>query len=53
MADAMERLGKYLKSPTAPAALGKETYGLIGKAKASKKVKVYGPPVAIGRKRKS
>ena len=48
------RLGAYLDHPTAPAALGRETYGLIGKAKANKKVKVYGPPlqVVIGRKRK-
>ena len=55
MADALSRLGAYLKSPTAPAALGKETYGLIGRAKASKKVKVYGPPavVVIGRRGKS
>ena len=53
-ADALSKLGAYLLSPTAPAALGEETYGLIGKAKASKKVKVYGPPapVVIGQKRK-
>ena len=38
-------LARYLESPPAPVALGKETYGLIGQAKASKKVKVYGPPV--------
>lgn len=37
------KLGAYLSAPTAPLALGKETYGLIGKAKASKKVKLYGP----------
>lgn len=35
-------LGKYLNAPTAPQALGKETFGLVGKAMASKKVKVYG-----------
>lgn len=35
-------LGKYLIAPTAPLALGHETFGLIGRAKASKKVKVYG-----------
>jgi hypothetical protein len=54
-ADALLRLGAYLKSPTAPAALGREAYGLIGKAKASKKVKVYGPPAVavIGRKGKT
>lgn len=52
MAEALSRLGAYLKNPPAPIALGRETYGLIGKAKASKKVKVYGPPVTIkvGRK---
>jgi len=44
------RLGAYLAAPTAPAALGKETYGLIGKAKRKKNM-VYGPPIAtIGRK---
>ena len=55
MAEALSRLGAYLKDPTAPKALGHETYGLIGKAKASKKVKVYGPPAVavIGRKRKT
>jgi Recombination endonuclease VII len=37
-------LGAYLANPTAPLALGKETFGLIGTAKASKKIKVYGPP---------
>jgi len=54
-ADALTRLGAYLLAPAATAALGKETYGLIGQAKASKKVKVYGPPVAVsvGRKRKT
>jgi hypothetical protein len=54
-AQTASRLGAYLTTPTAPAALGKETYGLIGKAKANKKVKVYGPPaeVVIGRKRKT
>ena len=46
-ATAASRLGVYLTSPTAPRALGKETYGLIGKAKANKKVKVYGPPVEV------
>jgi hypothetical protein len=46
-AAAMTRLGTYLLRPSAPAALGVETYGLIGKAKASKKVKVYGPPVEV------
>ena len=53
-ADALSKLGAYLTDPTAPKALGKKTYGLIGKAKASKKVKVYGPPapIAIGQKRK-
>lgn len=48
---AATRLGMYLTNPTAPAALGKETYGLIGKAKASKKVKVYGPPAVVARKK--
>lgn len=53
-AQAANRLGAYLTAPTAPAALGKETYGLIGKAKANKKVKVYGPPavVKIGRRKR-
>ena len=54
-ADALARLGAYLKSPTATAALGQETYGLIVQAKANKKVKVYGPPavaVVIGRRGK-
>lgn len=44
-AKAATRLGAYLDSPPAPAALGKETFGLIGQAKASKKKKVYGPPL--------
>jgi hypothetical protein len=39
-------LGAYLASPTAPAALGEETYGLIGKAKSKKKM-VYGPPIEL------
>jgi len=54
-AKAATRLGEYLVSPPAPVALGKETYGLIGQAKASKKVKVYGPPAVavIGRKGKA
>ena len=43
-ATAAANLGNYLKTPTAPLALGKETYGLIGQAKASKKIKIYGPP---------
>lgn len=43
-ARAATNLGAYLYRPTAPVALGKETYGLIGKAKANKKKKVYGPP---------
>ena len=56
-AKAATRLGAYLETPTAPLALGKETYGLIGQAKASKKVKVYGPPTppvvaVIGKRRK-
>ena len=42
-ARAATRLGAYLTAPTAPAALGKETYGLMGKAKHKKKM-VYGPP---------
>lgn len=46
-AKAAANLGRYLAAPTAPVALGKETYGLIGKAKASKKVKVYGPPATV------
>ena len=52
--EAMSRLGAYLKTPTAPLALGRTVYGLIGQAKASKKVKVYGPPAVatIGRRRK-
>lgn len=36
-------LFNYLETPTAPQALGKEVYGLIGKAK-SKKVMIYGSP---------
>lgn len=43
-ATAATNLGAYLASPPAPIALGHETFGLIGKAQASKKVKVYGPP---------
>jgi hypothetical protein len=52
--DTAEGIALYLNDPPAPIALGKETYGLIGKAMRSKKVKVYGPPteVVIGRKRK-
>ena len=46
-------LAQYLYSPPAPAALGHETFGLIGRAKASKKVKVYGgPEVVLGKKGK-
>jgi hypothetical protein len=52
-ATAAANLGAYLASPPAPVALGKETYGLIGAAKASKKVKVYGPPTKTKPKRKS
>lgn len=56
----LSNLGAYLETPPAPLALGKETYGLIGQAKASKKIKVYGPPdnppsgvkAALKRKRK-
>jgi hypothetical protein len=53
--DVAEGLALYLQDPPAPAALGKETYGMIGRAMRSKKVKVYGPPaVAVtGRKRKA
>jgi hypothetical protein len=36
----------YLENPTAPRALKKETYGLLGKAKRKRKM-VYGPPVAV------
>lgn len=36
-------LANYLATPTSPQALGKEVYGLIGKAK-SKKVMIYGSP---------
>lgn len=43
---AATRLGKYLKAPPAPAALGKETYGLIGKAKHKRKM-IYGPPIEV------
>lgn len=43
-AKTLSNLGAYLDAPPAPAALGKETFGLIGQAKASKKQKVYGPP---------
>jgi hypothetical protein len=52
--DVAEGLALYLTDPPAPSALGKEVYGMIGKALKSKKVKVYGPPavVVIGRKRK-
>jgi hypothetical protein len=46
-AQAALNLGEYLKSPTFPVALGRETYGLLGQAKPSKKIKVYGPPVAV------
>lgn len=45
-AQTLTRLGLYLVVPTAPLALGKETYGLIGQAKPSKKIKQYGPPSA-------
>lgn len=45
-ARAATRLGAYLDAPPAPAALGKETYGLIGKAKHKKKM-IYGPPQAV------
>jgi hypothetical protein len=53
-AKAAANLGEYLAAPPAPLALGHETYGLIGKAKASKKIKVYGPPIqaATSAKRK-
>lgn len=44
------RLGIYLNKPPAPAALGCETYGLIGKAK-SKKHMVYGPPQTVAVKK--
>lgn len=37
------KLGNYLMSPTAPLALQKETYGLIGKAQYKKKM-IYGSP---------
>jgi hypothetical protein len=37
------KLGKYLLNPTAPIALQKETYGLIGKAQSKKKM-IYGSP---------
>jgi RNA polymerase-binding transcription factor DksA len=50
-----EGLALYLQEPPAPIALGKETYGMIGKALKSKKVKIYGPPavaVVIGRRGK-
>lgn len=52
--DVAEGLALYLLDPPAPKALGKETYGMIGKALRSKKVKIYGPPapVVIGQKRK-
>jgi hypothetical protein len=46
-ASAAANLGKYLESPPAPAALGKETFGMIGQAKANKKIKVYGPPETL------
>ncbi len=45
--DVAEGLALYLMEPPAPLALGKETYGLIGKALKSKKHKVYGPPQAV------
>lgn len=51
-AQTLTRLGLYLVLPSAPLALGKETFGMIGQAKANKKVKVYGPPV-VEKKRKS
>lgn len=44
-AHAAAGLSIYLTSPTAPQALGKETFGLIGRAKANKKVKIYGDPM--------
>jgi hypothetical protein len=54
-ARAATRLGAYLVAPPAPVALGKETYGLIGRAKYKKQM-IYGPPaqveVVIGRKKK-
>jgi len=56
-AEAAANLGAYLAAPTAPIALGKRTFGLIGQAKASKKLKVYGPPatvvIKVKRKRKN
>lgn len=53
LAEALSNLGAYLNDPTAPKALGKETYGLIGKAKASKRIKVYGPPTVKRRRKKT
>lgn len=50
---ATANLAGYLAAPPAPLALGKEVFGLIGRAKASKKTKVYGgPEVALGKKQK-
>lgn len=51
-AQTLTRLGLYLAVPSAPLALGKETFGLIGQAKASKKVKLYGPPISAVPKRR-
>lgn len=39
----------YLDDPSAPKALGKETYGLIGKAFQKKRNMKYGPPQGIER----
>ncbi len=44
----LRRAADYLENPPAVAALGKEVYGLIGKAQLKKKM-VYGPPKKAGK----
>jgi hypothetical protein len=45
----LRKAADYLENPPATQALGKEIFGLIGKARYKKKM-VYGPPPAAGRK---
>lgn len=39
----------YIDNPPAPLALGEKVYGLMGQAKITKKIKVYGPNGASSR----
>jgi hypothetical protein len=43
----LRKAADYLENPPAVAALGKEVYGLIGKAQLKKKM-IYGPPKKAG-----